>query len=69
MSTPDLSERPESLQRVCSAPVPVNDLAAALRCATIPIWLLVCVVGTWVWGGYVTLGLVFLSWKAAARFG
>ena len=69
MPIPDHSGCHESMERARSAPVPGYDLAAALRCATIPIWLLLCVVGTWVWGGYVTLGLVFLSWKAAARFG
>jgi hypothetical protein len=42
---------------------------AALRCAMIPLWLLLCVAGATLWGGYVSLGLVFLTWRAAARFG
>lgn len=69
MPNPSLSDSHEPTERARSGPVPGRDLFIALRCAAIPSWLLVCVAGTWLWGGYVTFGLVFLTWRAAARYG
>lgn len=69
MPNPSLSDCHEPTERARSGPVKGSDLVTALRCAAIPIWLFLCVVGTWLWGGYVTLGLVVLTWRAAARYG
>jgi hypothetical protein len=69
MPSPSLPDCHEPMERARSGPVPVHDVVTALRCSAIPIWLLLCIVGTWLWGGFVTLGLVLLTWKAAAKYG
>jgi hypothetical protein len=69
MPSPSPPECLEPAEHARSGPVQALDVGAALRCAMIPLWLSICVAGTVLWGGYVTLALVFLTWRAAANYG